>query len=88
MGSLMNIASLTSALCKAFSNENLVELMVHPGYSSSKNIGGCDISLGPDEFSMSSDRLHELVELSSVEFSDFLNANQIELTSFEKAFDF
>jgi hypothetical protein len=87
MGKLMNIESLTRTIEKAFQDANVVELMVHPGYPSIEAIGGCDASLGPDEFSMSRDRLHELHQLSNSDFSSFLLTNQIKLTSFEHAFN-
>ncbi|XP_076845931.1 carbohydrate deacetylase [Brachyhypopomus gauderio] len=44
----------TSGLCRPVT----VELMVHPGYPSHPLQGGC--GEGPDDFSQSSDRLHEL----------------------------
>ncbi len=48
-----------------------VELMVHPGYpcDPNKEVGGC--GSGPDDFSQSQDRLHEMNVLTSSEVLNF-----------------
>uniref|UniRef100_H3AXC0 Carbohydrate deacetylase n=1 Tax=Latimeria chalumnae TaxID=7897 RepID=H3AXC0_LATCH len=58
----------------------IVELMVHPGYPSMPQEGGC--GEGPDDFSQSSDRLHELLTLKDPELLTFYKKRNIELCSF------
>jgi len=78
MGRDMTIAHLESALLKAFAAVPFndvgdddddhganCELMSHPGYASPPFVGGCRGTCGPDEFSRSSDRIHELEFLQS-----------------------
>ncbi|TRY93594.1 hypothetical protein DNTS_005191 [Danionella cerebrum] len=57
------------------------ELMVHPGYPSQAHKGGC--GGGPDEFSQSSDRLHELNTLSEPALLTFYRHQGIHLCAFE-----
>ncbi|XP_064612412.1 carbohydrate deacetylase-like [Liolophura sinensis] len=59
------------------------ELMVHPGYPTG-NIGGC--GTGPDEFSKSADRKHEMDILQSADFKQYLNEKAITVSSFEDTF--
>lgn len=68
-----------AAVAKALENSSrkrpgttTIELMVHPGYKSQGNCGGCDEG-GPDDFSKSSDREHELAVLRSGDFRDAIN---------------
>lgn len=56
------------------------ELMVHPGYRT-RLIGGCGAT-GPDDFSQSVDREHEMDMLSQMTSSSFYGDNHIELISF------
>ncbi|GAB1608161.1 carbohydrate deacetylase-like isoform X1 [Argonauta hians] len=59
------------------------ELMVHPGYLTG-DVGGC--GAGPDEFSQSTERQHELNVLKELMASKFYLKHRIELTSFDKLF--
>lgn len=61
MGQNMSLSSLQRALSHALSSSEQplsAELMVHPGYPSLPRKGGC--GQGPDDFSQSLDRQHEL----------------------------
>ena len=55
------------------------ELMVHPGYCTPCDQGGCGD--GPDDFSMSLDREHEMNILRSKEFQSFVTDERIVLVS-------
>ncbi|XP_066512993.1 carbohydrate deacetylase-like isoform X1 [Hoplias malabaricus] len=57
-----------------------VELMVHPGYPSHPLQGGC--GEGPDNFSQSSDRLHELNTLRDPELLSYYKQQGILLCAF------
>ncbi|KAM4809346.1 carbohydrate deacetylase isoform 2-T2 [Rhinophrynus dorsalis] len=57
-----------------------IELMTHPGYPSDPQEGGC--GEGPDEFSQSRDRLHELEVLKSSSLSSFYFGNKVQLCTF------
>ncbi|XP_060641900.2 carbohydrate deacetylase [Anolis sagrei] len=59
-----------------------VELMTHPGYPSLPPVGGC--GEGPDDFSQSWERLHELETLKKPELQSCYKARNIELCSFKK----
>ena len=56
------------------------ELMVHPGYRTGSE-GGCGPA-GPDDFSQSADREHEMDMLAKMASDSFYNENNIELISF------
>jgi predicted glycoside hydrolase/deacetylase ChbG (UPF0249 family) len=71
MGNRMNEARIRESLEKLFKTSESVEIMCHPGYRSEPFIGGCDSSLGPDEFSQSKDREHELNVLCSESLHKF-----------------
>ncbi|XP_062930213.1 carbohydrate deacetylase isoform X1 [Mobula hypostoma] len=58
-----------------------MELMVHPGYSSYPNEGGC--GEGPDEFSLSADRLHELEVLKAPKLLKYYEQRNIQLCAFK-----
>jgi hypothetical protein len=60
------------------------ELMVHPGYRTGTN-GGCGI--GPDNFSLSADREHEMSILRSKEMLEFYRKQGIEIVSFEQCYN-
>lgn len=62
-------------------NGTVCELMVHPGYPT-KDDGGC--GNGPDDFSQSFDRQHELTTLQSKELQEFLIQNDIHIASFSE----
>lgn len=57
-----------------------VELMVHPGYPSLPQEGGC--GEGPDDFSQSLDRLHELRTLTDPELRRLYKEKNIQLCAF------
>ncbi|XP_035235320.1 carbohydrate deacetylase [Anguilla anguilla] len=57
-----------------------VELMVHPGYPSDPQQGGC--GQGPDDFSQSLDRRHELETLMDPRLQDFYKQERIQLCAF------
>ncbi|XP_021269120.1 carbohydrate deacetylase isoform X3 [Numida meleagris] len=58
-----------------------IELMVHPGYPSVPPIGGC--GEGPDDFSQSWERLHELQMLIKPELQSHYKTRNIQLCSFK-----
>ncbi|XP_068766945.1 carbohydrate deacetylase [Struthio camelus] len=58
-----------------------IELMVHPGYPSVPPIGGC--GEGPDDFSQSWERLHELRTLIKPELQSHYKSRSIQLCSFK-----
>uniref|UniRef100_UPI00398EFED9 carbohydrate deacetylase n=1 Tax=Pristiophorus japonicus TaxID=55135 RepID=UPI00398EFED9 len=58
-----------------------MELMVHPGYSSFPEEGGC--GEGPDEFSMSADRFHELKILKEPKLLKYYEDKNILLCAFK-----
>jgi hypothetical protein len=53
--------------------------MVHPGYRC-QGAGGCGGPDGPDNFSRSADREHELRVLTSEEMTQFYVGHQLQLT--------
>lgn len=60
--------------------DNICELMTHPGYKT-VNEGGC--GNGPDEFSQSGEREHEMNILSHENMKSFYEENNIKLISFK-----
>ncbi|XP_042297329.1 carbohydrate deacetylase isoform X2 [Sceloporus undulatus] len=58
-----------------------IELMTHPGYPSVPPVGGC--GEGPDDFSQSWERLHELETLKNPELQRHYKARNIELCAFQ-----
>ncbi|XP_053135113.1 carbohydrate deacetylase isoform X2 [Hemicordylus capensis] len=57
-----------------------IELMTHPGYPSIPPVGGC--GEGPDEFSQSWERLHELETLKDPHLQSHYEARTIRLCAF------
>ncbi len=57
------------------------ELMVHPGYPSQPHQGGC--GEGPDDFSQSADRLHELNTLRDPLVLNYYRQQGIHLCAFK-----
>ncbi|XP_016428260.1 carbohydrate deacetylase-like isoform X2 [Sinocyclocheilus rhinocerous] len=57
------------------------ELMVHPGYPSQPHQGGC--GEGPDDFSQSADRLHELNTLRDPFVLNYYRQQRIHLCAFK-----
>ena len=78
MGKRMTVDSLQKAfsIVSGIDGNDVVELMTHPGYPSDSSCSihncGCLGGDGPDSFSSSPDRLHELELLKSKEFHDLL----------------
>ncbi|XP_069788754.1 carbohydrate deacetylase [Narcine bancroftii] len=58
-----------------------MELMVHPGYASFPEEGGC--GEGPDEFSLSADRFHELEILKAPKLLKYYEQRNIHLCAFK-----
>ncbi|NXV38118.1 YDJC deacetylase, partial [Rissa tridactyla] len=58
-----------------------IELMVHPGYPSVPPAGGC--GEGPDDFSQSWERLHELQTLIKPELQSHYKTRNVQLCSFK-----
>ncbi|XP_062999877.1 carbohydrate deacetylase [Elgaria multicarinata webbii] len=58
-----------------------IELMTHPGYPSLPPVGGC--GEGPDEFSQSWERLHELETLTDAELQSHYKTRNIQLCAFK-----
>lgn len=96
MGQNMSIPNLQRALSHAFaaglsgttssspgSNQPVVtaELMVHPGYPSHPQEGGC--GEGPDDFSQSADRQHELSILRDPSLLALYCQKRVQLCAFK-----
>ncbi|NXC97874.1 YDJC deacetylase, partial [Certhia familiaris] len=90
MGRNMSVSSIRSALDSAVlqltakapqSSTVTIELMVHPGYPSVPPVGGC--GEGPDDFSQSWERLHELQTLIKPELQSHYKSRNIQLCSFK-----
>lgn len=82
MGKNMTMGRLAGAISRnvqQVTNCNSCELMVHPGYMC-KGVGGC--GSGPDDFSMSDDREHEMNLLQSSEWRNFLKNHKLSVCSF------
>nr|XP_025036058.1 carbohydrate deacetylase isoform X3 [Pelodiscus sinensis] len=58
-----------------------IELMVHPGYPTIPPAGGC--GEGPDDFSQSWERLHELQILMNPELQNYYKTRNIQLCAFK-----
>ncbi|NXP57490.1 YDJC deacetylase, partial [Chloropsis cyanopogon] len=88
MGRNMSVSSILSAIDSAVlqltaapSSAVTIELMVHPGYPSVPPLGGC--GEGPDDFSQSWERLHELQTLIKPELQSHYKSRNIQLCSFK-----
>ncbi|NWV84315.1 YDJC deacetylase, partial [Dasyornis broadbenti] len=90
MGRSMSVSSICSAIDAAIleltakasqSRTVTIELMVHPGYPSVPPVGGC--GEGPDDFSQSWERLHELQTLIKPELQSHYKSRNIHLCSFK-----
>ncbi|NXD21182.1 YDJC deacetylase, partial [Spelaeornis formosus] len=90
MGRNMSVSSICSAIDSAIvqlppqaarGSAATVELMVHPGYPSVPPVGGC--GQGPDDFSQSWERLHELQTLIKSELQSHYKSRNIQLCSFK-----
>ncbi|NXA90376.1 YDJC deacetylase, partial [Melanocharis versteri] len=90
MGRNMSVSSIRSAIDSAIlqlrarapqSSTATIELMVHPGYPSVPPTGGC--GEGPDDFSQSWERLHELQTLIKPELQSHYKSRNIQLCSFK-----
>lgn len=90
MGRNMSVSSIRSAIDAAIleltakapqSRTVTIELMVHPGYPSVPPVGGC--GEGPDDFSQSWERLHELQTLIKPELQSHYKSRNIQLCSFK-----
>ncbi|NXG26030.1 YDJC deacetylase, partial [Grallaria varia] len=91
MGKNMSVSSIWSAIDSAILEVTAragspggtvtIELMVHPGYPSVPPVGGC--GQGPDDFSQSWERLHELQTLIKPELQSHYTSRNIQLCSFK-----
>lgn len=89
MGRNMSVSSICSAIDSAVlqlsarpaQSTVTIELMVHPGYPSAPPDGGC--GEGPDDFSQSWERLHELQTLIKPELQSHYKSRNIQLCSFK-----
>ncbi|NXR68402.1 YDJC deacetylase, partial [Rhadina sibilatrix] len=90
MGRNMSVSSIRSAIDSAVLRlparaargaTVTIELMVHPGYPSVPPAGGC--GEGPDDFSQSWERLHELQTLIKPELQSHYKSRNIQLCSFK-----
>ncbi|NXX25996.1 YDJC deacetylase, partial [Nicator chloris] len=90
MGRNMSVSSICSAIDSAVlqltakaprSSTVTIELMVHPGYPSVPPTGGC--GQGPDDFSQSWERHHELQTLIKPELQSHYKSRNIQLCSFK-----
>lgn len=85
MGQHMSLSRLQRALGHAAatgSDKRLItaELMVHPGHPSHPQEGGC--GEGPDDFSQSCDRQHELDVLTHPSVLSLYRQQRVQLCSF------
>ena len=88
MGEHMTLEHLESALL-SIKNKHLnnstspltFELMTHPGYCSIPGSGGCGD--GPDDFSQSKEREHEMHVLRSKEWKQVLETQKMNLCSYQ-----
>ncbi|NXU58400.1 YDJC deacetylase, partial [Turnix velox] len=88
MGRNMSVTSICSTIQAALTQLRppqarpvTMELMVHPGYPSVPSQGGC--GEGPDDFSQSWERLHELQTLMEPELLSHYKTHNIQLCSFK-----
>ena len=97
MGQNMSVSSLQRALTHALAAQPSdsisrsasgfeqrvisAELMVHPGYPSHQLEGGC--GEGPDDFSQSEDRQHELNTLRAPALLNLYTQERVKLCSFK-----
>ncbi|CAH1233785.1 YDJC [Branchiostoma lanceolatum] len=87
MGADMSVQRLCNSLHAAYQSADrsttshvTCEVMVHPGYPSMLGCGGC--GQGPDDFSLSHDRRHEMTLLGDGRLKKFYKEEGIELCSF------
>ena len=84
----MTVERLQRQIAKAFKSDGsdviACELMVHPGYKTG-DVGGC--GCGPDDFSQSAHREHEMSILQSKEMKDFYHAERIEIVPFQECYN-
>ncbi|XP_019716442.1 carbohydrate deacetylase isoform X2 [Hippocampus comes] len=76
--------ALSISSCAASNPEERVvtaELMVHPGYPSHPQKGGC--GEGPDDFSQSADRQHELSVLTDLSLLAMYRKERVQLCAFK-----
>ncbi|XP_077457028.1 carbohydrate deacetylase [Stigmatopora argus] len=92
VGQNMSVPNLKRAFSHALSMSNrdnssseesvvTAELMVHPGYPSDPQIGGC--GEGPDDFSQSEDRQHELNVLTDLSLLALYHQERVQLCAFK-----
>uniref|UniRef100_K7FG92 Carbohydrate deacetylase n=1 Tax=Pelodiscus sinensis TaxID=13735 RepID=K7FG92_PELSI len=88
MGKNMSVSNIKSAIDSAMltfttkqSRTVTIELMVHPGYPTIPPAGGC--GEGPDDFSQSWERLHELQILMNPELQNYYKTRNIQLCAFK-----
>ncbi|XP_077572169.1 carbohydrate deacetylase-like [Stigmatopora nigra] len=92
VGQNMSVPNLKRAFSHALSMSNrdnssseesvvTAELMVHPGYPSHPQIGGC--GEGPDDFSQSEDRQHELNVLTDLSLLALYHQERVQLCAFK-----
>ncbi|XP_002741791.2 carbohydrate deacetylase-like [Saccoglossus kowalevskii] len=91
MGEKMTVDRIESALSSSLYNlkkskESFLtfELMTHPGYPSMNGYGGC--GHGPDKFSCSQDRVHEISILQDERLKMVYKKYNVELCSYKEMF--
>lgn len=82
MGKYMSVEKIIQAIEGTRNGENIsvasfCELMVHPGHSCIKGMGGC--GEGPDDFACSRERDHETNVLIDPRLKELLDAKGISL---------
>ncbi|KAM3611043.1 uncharacterized protein V6R79_012790 [Siganus canaliculatus] len=79
----MTVGSSRTPSCSVPDSDELVvtaELMVHPGYPSLPHNGGC--GEGPDDFSQSADRQHEMSVLTDPALQSLYSQRSVQLCNF------
>ena len=79
MGSLMSVEGLICTLGEVFKVNQTCELMVHPGEKSCFVTDGFEGDNFCDEFSMSADRVHEMIVLLDERLREFYEKNNIKV---------
>lgn len=84
LSNVLSAGSSDTTSCSMSSSDQPVvtaELMVHPGYPSHPQVGGC--GEGPDDFSQSAERQHELNVLTDPSLLALYGREKVQLCAFK-----